>query len=263
LLSLYLRELNQAQLLTAAQERELADKIRKGNERALQTLVTANLRFVVDQVKRFRSTGVSLHELIAEGNLGLIRAAQQFDPGRGTRFTTYAAWWIREAVSQFLARSAGPICLPEKKMRAVRRIRAVQSRLIREKCSGSEEDLAREAKVSVLELRRLALASRSCASLEAMGSWGDGLGHGGIPGAERRMFRCAKQAGVARLVGKLDPRERLCVRLHLGLPGGEGKSFREIGELLKLGREGTRQLFLRAIRRLRKMADAASLQEDW
>lgn len=262
-LATYLGEIRDTELLDASEEKRLARRIQAGCEASLGRLVRANLPFVVHQVKRFRNSGVPLLELIAEGNLGLLRAAHQFDPARGTRFTTYAAFWIREAVSRLLARCAYPVSLPEKKARAVRRLEATRRRLLSEAGEPpSPERLAREARVPDSDLEDLEILSRGSGEVSHRTPATSRLGNRGVAETEDCGER-DRNAHLARLVSRLEPRERLCLHLYFGIPGGEGWSFREIGKLVDLGREGARLLFHRALARLRSMPEFSGGPAAW
>lgn len=257
----YMEAVGATGLLTPDQEQALARRARAGDRAAFRDLVEANLRFVVREVKRFRRPGVNFLDLIAEGNLGLLRAARDFDPDRGLRFVTYAAWWIREAVASFLARQGGAVALPTKKARLAHRAQQEGERLGRRLGRVPEAgEVAASLKVDADELRRVALAARHHVPLEAAPA---AAAADGLEERETALHRRSLGSRLVGLMGRLPARERQCVRLYFGLDGGRARHFGEIGPLLGLGREGARLVFHRAMESLRAMPELARLDREW
>ena len=248
----YLRGLGKLPVLDRDQEVALAIRARAGDLDARQALIRHNLRFVVGMARSLRPARVSLEELVAEGNVGLARAAAGFDPDRGVRFTTYAGWWVRDAIQQYLAGQGGSVTLPEKKHRLVRRARAARSRLSHLQGRVPRPDEVAEACGSTVdELRRIELAARASSPLEHY-----------LP--DRRAAQYQPENVVERhsrahlagtlnqVLGELPHKERDAIRLYFGLGGGDPRTFQEIAPVVGLGKEGARVAFHRGMRRLRK-----------
>ncbi len=253
----YLKELAKTPLLTRDEELNLARRAFQGDAEARQLMVLHNLRFVVRIARKMRPHGQSLADLVAEGNLGLARAAEGFDPDKGVRFTTYAAYWIKEKIQRYLALLGGAISLPEKKLRTVRRLEATKRRMLSEQSQNPvEEDVLKAVGVSAEEAMRVCAAARRPACL-------DGIQEPATEMLEHQQARRELQGDVERLLGALPARERQCIRLYFGLNGDPPRNFREIGGLLSLGKEGTRQVFQRGLKRLRKLPQTDAFRFEW
>ena len=255
----YLRDIRDLPLLTGEQEVAVARRIEAGDPAALQQFTLANLRLVVSIAKRYTGRGLALVDLIQEGNLGLMRAVQKFDWRRGFKFSTYATWWIRQAIMRGLGDTGRTIRLPVHVGEAVTKLNAAQQRLTQ--ALGGEptdEELMRELDVGRPRLAETRLAARSPSSIDRAVGEDEGthvadlLADHSIPEPDERLHR--RQLAVAArraLEATLDEREVLVLRLRFGLDGQDPCSLEEISRRLGLTRERIRQLEARALRKLR------------
>ena len=257
-LAAYLAEIGAAPLLTPAQEVSLGRRAQKGDRRAVHALVQHNLRLVVSVAKKYQNLGMSLLDLIQEGSVGLMRAAEKFDPSRGFRFSTYATWWIRQAILRALNEQSRLVRLPEYlsgRRNLVDHAReALRERLGR---TPSDAEVAAEAQVPVEQVTALAQASRPVASLDApLGEDGE-LALGDLirdsdPGAEELAEAEDRRSAVTQALSVLELREREVIRLRYGLTdNGREHTLEEVGRTLGLTRERIRQIETKALRRLR------------
>lgn len=269
----YLQEVRKTPLLTPEEELRLARQARSGDQVAFQRLVKANLRFVVNVVKRYRRSGVAFLDLINEGNVGLIRAARKFDPEKGLRFISYAVWWIRTTISMFLARQGGVLAVPAKRMGVIYKMESTVSRLQGELGRDpTHEELAEAMEVKPEDLERLMIARKGYVALDKF-LFGDGAGAGVLAQVvandefapvERALSLEAFREEISRLISRLPERERRSLQLHLGLEGQEAlPTFREVGEVLDVSREGARLMFHRAIEKLRAMPEFEEIRDYW
>ena len=257
-LAAYLAEIGTAPLLTPAQEISLGRRAQAGDREAVHALVKHNLRLVVSVAKKYQNLGMSLLDLIQEGSVGLMRAAEKFDPTRGFRFSTYATWWIRQAILRALNEQSRLVRLPE--YLSGRRNLVDQAReTLRERLgrTPSDAEVAGEASVPVEQVTALAQASRPVASLDApLGEDGElALGdliRDGEPSAEDLAEREDRRAAVTQALSVLEQREREVIRLRYGLTdNGREHTLEEVGRTLGLTRERIRQIETKALRRLR------------
>jgi RNA polymerase primary sigma factor len=268
-LATYLREIRPVPLLTASQEVELAKRIEDGDEDAMQHFILANLRLVVNIAKKYQGRGFSLLDLIQEGNIGLMRAVQKFDWRRGYRFSTYATWWIRQAITRALAERSRTIRLPILMGQAITKVRDASERLTqRLGRDPTEEEVAEELGVSVTELDEMLRSSAAPVSLETpVGEdetdvLGDLLPDENAIAPEERAFeRTLKEEANHALEETLSHRERLVLQLRFGLGDGQVYPLEKIGEQLGLTRERVRQIENEALRKLRSAAATAHLKE--
>jgi RNA polymerase primary sigma factor len=255
-LQLFLREAGRHALLTAAQEVELAKKIERGDLDAKQRMIQSNLRLVVSIAKNYRNQGLPFLDLIQEGTLGLIRAVEKFDWRRGYKFSTYATWWIRQAVARALADKARTIRMPvhivERMQKMNRAERTLWMELGREP---TLEEIAEEASLPIEQAREVKAAARASASLDQpVGEQDDAVFGdfvaGDEPLPEERVEVSLRSQALMTALHALPDRERQVLVLRYGLVDEEPKTLEEIGKRLGLTRERVRQIELESLRRL-------------
>jgi RNA polymerase primary sigma factor len=267
-LQLFLREAGRHQLLTAAQEVELAKKIEGGDLLAKQRMIQSNLRLVVSIAKNYRNQGLPFLDLIQEGTLGLIRAVEKFDWRRGFKFSTYATWWIRQAVARALADKARTIRMPvhivERMQKMNRAERTLWMELGREP---TLEEIAEEASLPIEQAREVKAAARASASLDQpVGEtedavFGDFVA-GDDPLPEERVESSLRSQALAVALQALPERERHVLVLRYGLVDEEPKTLEEIGRRLGLTRERVRQIELESLRRLAGLREMQVVQSS-
>ncbi len=258
-LDMYLQDIGRVELITAQDEVMLAQKIKAGDQHALDKLVKANLRFVVSVAKQYQNQGLSLPDLINEGNFGLIKAAQRFDETRGFKFISYAVWWIRQSILQALAEQSRIVRLPLNKIGAINKINRTASQL--------EQELEREpsydeisAAIDMLpqdiydtmrnNSRHLSMDAPLSAN-EDGGTMYDLLRNEASQNPDRDLMGESLQMEIFRALGTLTEREADVVKLFFGLSGKHPHSLEEIGEKFELTRERVRQIKEKAVRRLK------------
>jgi RNA polymerase primary sigma factor len=260
-LQLFLREAGRHQLLTAAQEVELAKRIERGDGAAKQRMIQSNLRLVVSIAKNYRNQGLPFLDLIQEGTLGLIRAVEKFDWRRGYKFSTYATWWIRQAVARALADKARTIRMPvhivERMQKMNRAERTLWMELGREP---TLDEIANEASLPIEQAREVRAAARASASLDQpVGDQEDavfgGIGAGVEPRPEVPVEDTLRSQALAIALQALSERERQVLVLRYGLVDEEPKTLEEIGKRLGLTRERVRQIELDSLRRLANLRE--------
>jgi len=254
----YLQEIGREELITAEEEVVLAKRIREGDQVALEKLTKANLRFVVSVAKQYQNQGLSLPDLINEGNLGLIKAAKRFDETRGFKFISYAVWWIRQSILQALAEQSRIVRLPLNQVGSLNKINKAYSRLEQE----FEREPTAEELATVLELPEDKVAdtmrvSGRHVSMDAPllngedNSLLDVLVNHDSPRADRSLMNESLQREIERSLSTLTERERDVIRLFFGIGIQHGLTLEEIGAKFDLTRERVRQIKEKAIRRLR------------
>lgn len=259
----YLQEISREALLTTEEEVELAQKIRKGDSQALDRLTRANLRFVVSVAKQYQNQGLSLPDLINEGNLGLIKAAQKFDETRGFKFISYAVWWIRQSILQALAEQARIVRLPLNQVGSLNRINKALSRFEQEnERRPSAEELSKELDIPVEKISDTLKVSAHHVSVDAPfsddeeGSLLDVLPNNDAPEADSSLNKKSLIQEINRALSRLSDRECDVVKRFFGIDCNE-MSLDEISEALSLSRERVRQIKEKAIRRLKGENSAA------
>lgn len=254
----YFQDIGKVTLLTPEQEIELAIKIKQGDADALEKLTKANLRFVVSVAKQYQSQGLSLGDLINEGNLGLIKAARRFDETRGFKFISYAVWWIRQSIMQALAEQSRIVRLPLNRVGALNRIGKAYSILEQEfEREPSPEELAEELEMNVNDVSEAITLSAKHVSMDAPFSQSednsllDVLENEELPAPDNILMSDSLKEEVERALSKLAGREAEVIKLYFGLDADEPLTLEEIGEKFNLTRERVRQIKEKAIRRLR------------
>jgi RNA polymerase primary sigma factor len=267
-LQLFLNEAGRYTLLTAAEEVELAKKIERGDKQAKDLMVNSNLRLVVSIAKKYQGHGLSLLDLIQEGIIGLIRAVEKFDWRRGFKFSTYATWWIRQAVQRGVANKSRTIRIPvhivERETKIARAERDLTAKLER---PPTEEEVAKAAKLPLKQVREVRSAARAVTSLdkplgsEGTSTYGD-LFHDESGPVDEEVHVSLTEETLHRAIDGLPERERLVLTLRYGLGGKEDpKSLEEIGRRLGLTRERVRQIEAQALERLAVNREIEALHE--
>ena len=262
----YLQEIGKEDLITVEEEVELAQRIRKGDQEALERLTKANLRFVVSVAKQYQNQGLSLPDLINEGNLGLIKAAEKFDETRGFKFISYAVWWIRQSILQALAEQSRIVRLPLNQVGSLNKINKAFARFEQEhERVPSPEELAQELELpreKVTDTLRVAGRHISVDAPFADGednSLLDVLVNPDSPNADRGLINESLATEVDRALETLTERERDIIRYFFGI-GCSEMTLEEIGEKFDLTRERVRQIKEKAIRRLRHSSRSSLLK---
>jgi RNA polymerase primary sigma factor len=255
-----LQEIGKVDLITADEEVELARKIRSGDQYALEKLTKANLRFVVSVSKQYQNQGLSLPDLINEGNLGLIKAAQRFDETRGFKFISYAVWWIRQSILQALAEQSRIVRLPLNKIGSINKINKTFSKLEQEfEREPSPAEIAVMLEISENDVKESMKNTGRHVSMDAplttgdenAGSMYDVMEADDSPSPENGLLHESLRREIERALHTLTPREADVVRLYFGLGGEHAMTLEEIGERFDLTRERVRQIKEKAIRRLK------------
>jgi len=255
----YLQDIGKEELITAEMEVILAKRIKQGDQQALEKLTKANLRFVVSVAKQYQNQGLTLPDLINEGNLGLIKAAQKFDETRGFKFISYAVWWIRQSILQALAEQARIVRLPLNQVGSLNKINKAFSKLEQEyERPPSAEELAEVLEVPEDKIKEsLKVAGRHVSmdaplsSAEDGGTLMDVMANADSPKADKLLMAESLQKEIERSLSTLTDKEREIIRLFFGIGMNHGLTLEEIGAKFNLTRERVRQIKEKAIRRLR------------
>lgn len=254
----YLQEIGRVDLITADEEVELAQRIKAGDVAALEKLTKANLRFVVSVAKQYQNQGLTLPDLINEGNLGLIKAAQRFDETRGFKFISYAVWWIRQSILQALAEQSRIVRLPLNKIGSINKINKMYAYLeqVNERVPSAEE-IARELDMSVNDVKESMKNAGRHISMDAPLVEGedsnlyDVIRSNESPNPDKSLILDSLRTEIERALETLTPREADVIRLYFGLGDQHAMTLEEIGETFDLTRERVRQIKEKAIRRLK------------
>ena len=264
---LYLKEISKIPLLTADEEKALGYRIQqRGDKEALQKMIESNLRFVIKIAKKYRKSGLPFLDLINEGNVGLIEAARRFDPERKVRFTSYAVWWIRQAILHYLSQASQVYRLSPKTANILYRVATTLNKRRSEMSENpSREVLALEIGVSLKELNASLEATAGTLSLDhpidenGDLTLGDALEQSTIPSAETSSATIFLKEQIERSLGKLSPMEEKVLRLRFGLDDDNPLTLKQIGDRMSLSRERIRQIEAQALNKLRKSSSVSSL----
>lgn len=264
----YLQEIGREELVTAEEEVILAKKISKGDQNALNKLVKANLRFVVSVAKQYQNQGLTLPDLINEGNLGLIKAAQRFDETRGFKFISYGVWWIRQSILQALAEQSRIVRLPLNQVGSLNKINKAFSKLEQSfEREPSNHELACELEISEDKIEDTIKISGRHVSMDTPFVAGeenkliDILENENSPKTDKGLLNESLQKEIERSLSKLSEKERDVVKLFFGIGMNHGLTLEEIGNKFDLTRERVRQIKEKAIRTLRKTSRSKLLKE--
>jgi RNA polymerase primary sigma factor len=257
-LALYLKEIGKNKSLTLEEEAKLAVRIRKGDKKALEKLVNANLRFVVSVARNYQNQGLPLSDLINEGNLGLIRAAKRFDEKKNFKFISYAVWWIRQAILQALAEQSRIIKLPLNRVGTIHKIGKMQSKLEQKfRRLPNVEELATELNIDIAEVQETIKIGNSHMSLDAPLQQGedskllDILQDEDQELPDNGLMEISLQDEINKTLDTLSEREKEVVRLYFGIGEETSHTLEEIGQRFNLTRERARQIKEKALRRLK------------
>ncbi len=262
-IKLYLREIGQVKLLTPQEEIELAAKIKKGDKKAREHMIKANLRLVVKIAHDYEGLGLPLLDLINEGNIGLMKAVERFDPAKGGKLSTYGAWWIKQSIKRALANQSKTIRLPVHLVDKISKMRRTAMKLQEELGrEPTDEELAEELQTSASRVAAMRTAAIRPASLDApisededSNSYSEVVADENATSPYDQLEDKTVTAMLEEMVKKLDPREATILRFRFGLDGGNEKTLEEVGEKFGVTRERVRQIQNIALRKLRKMIE--------
>ena len=267
-LQLFLKDVGRVSLLTAAQEVELSKRIERGDHRAKQEMVEANLRLVVSIAKRYRNQGLPFLDLIQEGTIGLVRAAEKFDWRKGYKFSTYATWWIRQAVARALADKARTIRMPVHVVEKLNKIMRIERKLRAEKGrEPTNEEIALELEMTVAEVESIRRTSQTPVSLEKPvgdedeSEFGQFLEDEHTPLPDEAADTSFRAAALAKCLGSLTYRERRVLELRYGLNGEQPCTLDEVGRAFDVTRERIRQIENQGLKKLRSLAASQMLRD--
>ena len=255
----YLQDISKVDLITADEEVELAQRIREGDQRALEKLTNANLRFVVSVAKQYQNQGLKLPDLINEGNVGLVKAAKRFDETRGFKFISYAVWWIRQSILQALAEQSRVVRLPLNKIGVINKINKAYSHLKQSlERPPSAPEVAKELDMPVSQVKAAMKNSGRHLSMDAPFKEGendsnlyDVLSSGESPNPDDSLMQDSLSIEINRALDTLSTREADVIRLNYGIGNQPAMTLQEIGDTFDLSRERVRQIREKGIRRLK------------
>jgi RNA polymerase primary sigma factor len=267
-LQLFLKDIGKVPLLTAAQEVELAKRIELGEHSAKQAMVEANLRLVVSIAKRYRNQGLPFLDLIQEGTIGLVRAAEKFDYRKGFKFSTYATWWIRQAVARAIADKGRTIRMPvhvvEKLNKIHRSERKLRAELAREPTAA---EIALDLDFSIDEVEQIRRSAQTPVSLEkpvgddVESEFGHFLTDQTVPLPDEAAEVALRREALRSILGSLSPRERAVLELRYGLDGQQPRTLDEVGRTFNVTRERIRQIEHQSLKKLRALAEASNVRD--
>ena len=267
-LQLFLKDIGKVPLLTAAQEVELSKRIERGDHRAKQQMVEANLRLVVSIAKNYRNQGLPFLDLIQEGTIGLVRAAEKFDYRKGFKFSTYATWWIRQAVARALADKARTIRMPVHVVERLNKIGRVERKLLAELGHDSTADeIARELEIDREEVEQIRRSAQAPISLEKPvgdeeeSEFGHFLADQNAAAPDEAAETTLRKETLKRILCALSPRERRVLELRYGLDGQHPRTLDEVGRTFDVTRERVRQIENQSLKKLQALAESQKLRD--
>ena len=267
-LGTYLREISKIPMISREEEIRLGKLALKGDQKAIQGLVEANLRFVVKVANRFSGAGPSLLDLINEGNIGLLQAARRFDPARNVKFISYAVWWIRQGIMQMLAEQSGPTRLPLKQAGLLYKIRRKTEEFTKmHDREPTPKELAAALGVKLREIEEVQRVARRPVSLDSPitedseTAYMDLMADEDAPAVDHDLLESSLRREIAGLLGNLAPREREVIELRFGIATGETMTLEEVGGQLGLSRERIRQIEKKAKKKLQRLARSRHLAD--
>jgi RNA polymerase primary sigma factor len=267
-LQLFLKDIGKVPLLTAAQEVELSKRIERGDHRAKQQMVEANLRLVVSIAKNYRNQGLPFLDLIQEGTIGLVRAAEKFDYRKGFKFSTYATWWIRQAVARALADKARTIRMPVHVVEKLNKIGRVERKLLAELGHDpTADEIARELEIDREEVEQIRRSAQAPISLEKPvgdeeeSEFGHFLADQSASAPDEAAETTLRKETLKRILCALSPRERRVLELRYGLDGQHPRTLDEVGRTFNVTRERVRQIENQSLKKLQALAESQKLRD--
>ncbi len=258
----YLKEVSKIELLTAEQEVELANKIKNGDDNALNKLIRSNLRFVISVAKQYQNQGLSLPDLINEGNVGLIKAAKRFDETRGFKFISYAVWWIRQSITLALAEQTNIVRFPLNKLDTANKINNMYHQLEQQlQRSPTTDELANELNIDYNEISKIINNTMNHISMDAAFSdendnnLYDILLNKNIQSPEQNLIKESLQIEIEAVLASLDESEADIIRMYFGLAGNRPHSLTEIGKHLNITKERVRQIKNKIMEKIKKRSE--------
>ncbi len=258
LIRMYLKDIGKIRLLTPAEERILAQEAQRGSPRAKEKLILSNLRLVVSMAKRYIGKGLTFLDLIQEGNLGLMKAVEKFDWSKGYKFSTYATWWIRQAITRAIADQARTIRVPVHMVETINRIQKIKREYVQE--HGEEptiEYLAEQVGKPVEKIEEILQAAPETLSLETPigeeddSAMGDFVADESVATPKKEAFKMLQKEEIEKLLETLSDREKHVLKMRYGLTDGKPKTLEEVGQYFGVTRERIRQIEVKALRKLR------------
>jgi RNA polymerase primary sigma factor len=268
-IKLYMREIGQVRLLTAKEEHELAERVKKGDKKAREMMIKANLRLVVKIARDYEGIGLPLLDLISEGNIGLMKAVERFEPSKGVKLSTYGSWWIKQAIKRALANQSKTIRLPVHLVDKISRMRKTSLKL--QEVLGREptdEELAEELGISAFRVAQMRAAAVRPASLDApigdeeSNNFAEVVQDENAESPYEQLEDKTVVTMLRELVSSLEPREATILSARFGLDGGSELTLEEVGEKFGVTRERVRQIQNMALRKLRKMIEKFEAKQD-
>ena len=268
ILKQYFREIDNIPLLTMEEERKLCEEISKGNKEARDKLIESNLKLVISVAKHYQNCGLSLGALIQEGNIGLMKAVDKFDPTKGYKFSTYATWWIRQAITRAIADQARTIRVPVHMVETINKLARVQRQLTQElNREPTDDEIAKKLGITVEKVREVYKISQDPVSLETPIGEEDDSHLGDFIKDERTMgpeeyatVEMLKEA-LRGVLATLTEREEKVLRLRFGLDDGQCRTLEEVGQIFGVTRERIRQIEAKALRKLRHPSRSRKLKD--